>query len=243
MHPAVACLAGAGSLLVIVSVFVPVTFINHDDGDGYKYIPFKTDPYFLLMISIFCYFSLVYLTRAIRKGEEDATLLAEFAFLASGIVMIGRLADLHGPLMVLGFMGSLISLERAQALRNWLAYAAPALLGSGALVLISGAFPVLGKLLLFDGGIGAEMTAREGELFHLHFDGEETVYRLLEQHGRLPLPPYIERAADAADDERYQTIYAKHQGAVAAPTAGPTGSASFRWRCWGFRACRARVDK
>jgi len=94
MHPAVACLAGAGSLLVIVSVFVPVTFINHDDGDGYKYIPFKTDPYFLLMISIFCYFSLVYLTRAIRKGEEDATLLAEFAFLASGIVMIGRLADL-----------------------------------------------------------------------------------------------------------------------------------------------------
>lgn len=94
MHPAVACLAGAGSLLVIVSVFVPVTFINHDDGDGYKYIPFKTDPYFLLMISIFCYFSLVYLTRAIRKGEEDPTLLAEFAFLASGIVMIGRLADL-----------------------------------------------------------------------------------------------------------------------------------------------------
>jgi len=94
MHPAVACLAGAGSLLVIVSVFVPVTFINHDDGDGYKYTPFESDPYFLLMVSIFCYFSLVYLTRAIRKGEEDATLLAEFAFLASGIVMIGRLADL-----------------------------------------------------------------------------------------------------------------------------------------------------
>ena len=80
--------------------------------------------------------------------------------------------------------------------------------------------PKPGTRLLFDGGIGAEMTAREGELFHLHFDGEETVYRLLEQHGRLPLPPYIERAADGDDESRYQTVYAKHQGAVAAPTAG-----------------------
>ena len=53
--------------------------------------------------------------------------------------------------MVLGFMGSLISLERAQALRNRLAYAAPILLGAGAVVLISGLFPVLGRLLLFDG--------------------------------------------------------------------------------------------
>ena len=66
-------------------------------------------------------------------------------------VVNGRLADLHGPLMVLGFMGSLISLERAQALRNRLAYAAPILLGAGAVVLISGLFPVLGRLLLFDG--------------------------------------------------------------------------------------------
>ena len=80
--------------------------------------------------------------------------------------------------------------------------------------------PKPGTRLLFDGGIGAEMTAREGELFRLHFDGEETVYRLLEQHGRLPLPPYIERAADGDDESRYQTVYAKHQGAVAAPTAG-----------------------
>ena len=68
-------------------------------------------------------------------------------------VTSGRLADLHGPLMILGFMGSLISLERAQALRNRLAYAAPALLGAGAFVMISGAFPVLGKLLLFDGAL------------------------------------------------------------------------------------------
>ena len=42
----------------------------------------------------------------------------------------------------------------------------------------------------------------------------------MEQNGRLPLPPYIERAADDDDDSRYQTVYAKYQGAVAAPTAG-----------------------
>ena len=68
-------------------------------------------------------------------------------------VASGRVGDLHGPLMVLGFMGTLIALERAQALRNRLAYAAPVLLGAGALVLISGAFPVLGQLLLFDGAL------------------------------------------------------------------------------------------
>lgn len=64
-----------------------------------------------------------------------------------------RLADLHGPVMVLGFMGTLISLERAQALRNPLAYLAPALLATGSLALLAGAPPALGKLLLFDGGL------------------------------------------------------------------------------------------
>lgn len=64
-----------------------------------------------------------------------------------------RMADLHGPVMVLGFMGTLISLERAQALRNPLAYLAPALLGTGSLALLAGAPLALGKLLLFDGGL------------------------------------------------------------------------------------------
>lgn len=80
--------------------------------------------------------------------------------------------------------------------------------------------PKPGTQLIFDGGIEAEMLAREGELFCLRFAAEESVYALLERHGRLPLPPYIERAADDKDDSRYQTVYAKHQGAVAAPTAG-----------------------
>ncbi len=65
----------------------------------------------------------------------------------------GRVGTLHGPLMVLGFMAALIALERAQALRNRFAYIAPILLGSGGLVLISGVFPVLGHLLLFDGAL------------------------------------------------------------------------------------------
>ena len=68
-------------------------------------------------------------------------------------VASGRIADLHGPVMVLGFMGTLISLERAQALRNPLAYLAPGLLGVGSLALLSGAPVALGKLLLLDGTV------------------------------------------------------------------------------------------
>ncbi|WP_066078665.1 tRNA preQ1(34) S-adenosylmethionine ribosyltransferase-isomerase QueA [Bergeriella denitrificans] len=80
--------------------------------------------------------------------------------------------------------------------------------------------PKPGTELIFDGGIRAIMTERAGELFCLQFQDSRNVYELLEQYGKLPLPPYIERAADDSDDSRYQTVYAKHQGAVAAPTAG-----------------------
>jgi S-adenosylmethionine:tRNA ribosyltransferase-isomerase len=59
---------------------------------------------------------------------------------------------------------------------------------------------------------------RAGEFFTLHFPGN--VIDLIEAHGRLPLPPYIEHAADQFDEQRYQTVYAKEPGAVAAPTAG-----------------------
>lgn len=62
--------------------------------------------------------------------------------------------------------------------------------------------------------------AREGEFFRLRFEGKEPVYALLERHGHLPLPPYITHAAEAEDDERYQTVFAREPGAVAAPTAG-----------------------
>ena len=64
------------------------------------------------------------------------------------------------------------------------------------------------------------MRERKGELFVLEFTGEKTVWEVLEEQGHMPLPPYIERADDADDDERYQTVYAQNDGAVAAPTAG-----------------------
>lgn len=59
---------------------------------------------------------------------------------------------------------------------------------------------------------------RSGEFYTLEFPSD--VFELLEAYGRLPLPPYIEHAADAFDEARYQTVYAKTPGAVAAPTAG-----------------------
>jgi S-adenosylmethionine:tRNA ribosyltransferase-isomerase len=59
---------------------------------------------------------------------------------------------------------------------------------------------------------------RAGEFFTLHFEGD--VFELIEAHGRLPLPPYIEHDADEFDEQRYQTVYSKEPGAVAAPTAG-----------------------
>jgi S-adenosylmethionine:tRNA ribosyltransferase-isomerase len=59
---------------------------------------------------------------------------------------------------------------------------------------------------------------RAGEFFTLTF--EDDVFELIEAHGRLPLPPYIDHTADAFDEQRYQTVYSKEPGAVAAPTAG-----------------------
>ncbi len=74
------------------------------------------------------------------------------------------------------------------------------------------------QLLLADGQVQAECTGRAGELFELRFN--QPLLDLLEQYGRLPLPPYIEHQANDTDEERYQTVYAQHPGAVAAPTAG-----------------------
>lgn len=80
--------------------------------------------------------------------------------------------------------------------------------------------PKSGTKLIFADRWPAEMIAREGDLFKLHFTASEQVYEILEQSGHLPLPPYITRHSDDDDDERYQTVYARERGAVAAPTAG-----------------------
>ncbi len=79
--------------------------------------------------------------------------------------------------------------------------------------------PKQNSVVLF-GDEQATMRERKGELFVLEFTGEKTVWEVLEEQGHMPLPPYIERADDEDDDERYQTVYAQIDGAVAAPTAG-----------------------
>ena len=71
---------------------------------------------------------------------------------------------------------------------------------------------------LMEGGAEAVVVARDGDLFLLEFSADLLPY--LEQYGDVPLPPYLEREADDSDIERYQTVYAKDPGAVAAPTAG-----------------------
>jgi len=76
------------------------------------------------------------------------------------------------------------------------------------------------RLVLADGALDVEVTGRAGELFCLDFAGDSTVLELLERWGHVPLPPYIARADEQVDRDDYQTLYAKHPGAVAAPTAG-----------------------
>lgn len=65
-----------------------------------------------------------------------------------------------------------------------------------------------------------EVIERRGDLYELAFPADCPVAEFLERHGALPLPPYIERQAGMDDDARYQTVYAREAGAVAAPTAG-----------------------
>lgn len=69
-------------------------------------------------------------------------------------------------------------------------------------------------------GVVARVLGREGEFFRLRFETVEPLEKLLVRLGRMPLPPYIERTPDAGDTERYQTVFAREPGAVAAPTAG-----------------------
>jgi S-adenosylmethionine:tRNA ribosyltransferase-isomerase len=78
--------------------------------------------------------------------------------------------------------------------------------------------PKAGSRLVLADAFTANVTGRQGELFELDFP--EQVLDLLERHGATPLPPYITHPADAEDEERYQTVYARTPGAVAAPTAG-----------------------
>jgi len=78
--------------------------------------------------------------------------------------------------------------------------------------------PKPGGRLQLAGGAEAIVVGRDDDLFQLEFSVD--LMPFLDEHGDVPLPPYLEREADEADVERYQTVYARDPGAVAAPTAG-----------------------
>ena len=80
--------------------------------------------------------------------------------------------------------------------------------------------PKPGGHLLLDAGFTATVIARHADLFEIQVVADAPLLTLLEQHGRMPLPPYIHREPTGQDADRYQTIYARQPGAVAAPTAG-----------------------
>jgi S-adenosylmethionine:tRNA ribosyltransferase-isomerase len=80
--------------------------------------------------------------------------------------------------------------------------------------------PQEGGSIALDAGARATVLERRGGFVRLRFDRCDDVFALLDTHGSVPLPPYIGHAPDAADEARYQTVYAKDPGAVAAPTAG-----------------------
>jgi len=78
----------------------------------------------------------------------------------------------------------------------------------------------IGAHFIIESAIPAELVARERDLFKIKFTSKQSVYELLMSYGHVPLPTYIKREDTEEDRQRYQTVYAKHDGAVAAPTAG-----------------------
>ncbi len=78
--------------------------------------------------------------------------------------------------------------------------------------------PKPGSRLHLEDALEVEVVDREGEFYRLRFFGD--AIEQIERHGRMPLPPYIERSPESADETRYQTVFARERGSVAAPTAG-----------------------
>ncbi|MBV1911258.1 MAG: tRNA preQ1(34) S-adenosylmethionine ribosyltransferase-isomerase QueA [Kangiellaceae bacterium] len=80
--------------------------------------------------------------------------------------------------------------------------------------------PKAGAIIIIDKEFQLEVVSRIDGFFELRNLSNDTLATLVDRFGEMPLPPYIERQADEFDKERYQTVYAKNAGAVAAPTAG-----------------------
>ena len=79
--------------------------------------------------------------------------------------------------------------------------------------------PKPGSEIILENGTSVTVTGREDSLFHIDF-GKQSILPILDEIGHMPLPPYIDRGDTPEDQARYQTVYSKHVGAVAAPTAG-----------------------
>ena len=80
--------------------------------------------------------------------------------------------------------------------------------------------PKSGSMIHLQDDMKLELIEREDDMFVLDVIGEMTVLKLMQQIGHMPLPPYIQRDDNVNDVDRYQTVYARNPGAVAAPTAG-----------------------
>ena len=80
--------------------------------------------------------------------------------------------------------------------------------------------PNIGMCLKLEEKLNLEVIDRKNDLFVLKSVEPRSIIEILEEIGHIPLPPYIKREAELSDRERYQTVYAKESGSVAAPTAG-----------------------
>lgn len=81
--------------------------------------------------------------------------------------------------------------------------------------------PRIGDFLYFPCDVALEVTGRQHPFYELHYAGKDkTMLDVIENIGKIPLPPYMRREANETDIERYQTVYARYKGSVAAPTAG-----------------------
>ncbi|HIG90857.1 MAG: tRNA preQ1(34) S-adenosylmethionine ribosyltransferase-isomerase QueA [Methylococcales bacterium] len=80
--------------------------------------------------------------------------------------------------------------------------------------------PKQNTVIELEKGYSCRVIARHGDLFEVIFESVQSVFSVLNDIGHIPLPPYIQRPDKAQDRARYQTVFAKHEGAVAAPTAG-----------------------
>lgn len=81
--------------------------------------------------------------------------------------------------------------------------------------------PKTGDHIIMSDNVKLEVVGRRDQFFELQYHGsDQSILDVVEKLGQIPLPPYMEREPDESDLERYQTVYAKHKGSVAAPTAG-----------------------